>query len=1113
MNPIKSQFLKAGNLDDVVQLFINLGFHKSQGDDDFVDIEINDDTDFISLYVKNDDTQTIDSIAGRYVSGRKAVLEISGDFKEWVFARIGIEEKQRVLKYRISQSKVKKEENPIAIQRLASLKYNDDTSWDDLFDRKDISKKFYQEFKKKRFSIMNRIEGIPDEKNEDKSWYATILLNRIIFLYFLQQKGVLDKNERYLNEKFQEFEKKRKPFFAGFLKVLFFDTLCKEKEDRAPETSKITGNNVPYLNGGLFLKHELEDRYPHLDIPNRAFQDLFIFFESWFWNPSEREIGEGDQIDPYILGYIFEKSLGETKGESKSGGVYYTPPSLAIFLTRETILSHLANQISWFGVAPKKQDVLDTISSLSEEKLKELFQVLASLKILDPASGSGQFLVEALHELTEFYEALLKAGTTGKFPDLISLINQKLPLTGDQKSDLYAIRRYIVSENLYGVDLLNEAVEITKLRLFLGMIEDIENDIKEPLPNIDFNIRRGNSLVGFLHLPDFEKHTSMTKSLLAENLRKRYDLIQKYRHTKNPEEALVLRKKIKEEEVSIQVKLDAHFERKAGYEWKIKPKKKIDFIDLKNESKESLGLQRDIQHYKFKAQENHALHWELIFWGVMHGDGGGFDIVLGNPPWETWKPNSQEFFENHIKDFRKLNKTEAKQKVENLFKDPKNQKIKDEWISHNLRVSAVASYFSSSGMYPNRGSGDIALQKLFLERCFYLLNKRGTQGCVVPSGLYSDKGSTELRKMFFEKSNVHFIYGFENRKALFEGVHRSFKFILFSASRSNTPSPGIPSAFMMHTEDELLKAHAREKNSRFVDIPVSLLPKVSGEILALMEFKSQQQVELVQKIYANHPVLAEELEGVWNISLKSEFHMTNDSHLFIEKEQLKEMGCAFDPKTMSWKDKKGEKYLPLYEGKMIWQYDAYYEKPRYWLKEIDTRKVLLGKKKDTGQILPYQQPRLCYRDVASNTNQRTWIMARVPWNVYMGNSLSYVIPSESFNELASFAFLGIANSFVMDFILRLKITSNINIFYTKSLPIIRESKNPLFTQMADKVFSLLSSPKKKTQAIQTLKNQIDAMVAHLYALKKEELSHILSTFPLVENDIKEGALKEFQKLS
>ena len=313
MPTIKDQFLEADSLNKVVQLFADLGFGRSENNNAFTNIEINDETDFLSLHIKNDDTQTVDSIARSYVPGRKAVLEISSDFKEWVFARIGFEEKQRILKYRVSQDKVKKEENPIAIQRLASLKYNDDDSWDNLFDRKDISKKFYQEFKKKRFSIVNQIEGIPDEKNEDKSWYATVLLNRIIFLYFLQQKGVLNKNERYLNEKFQEFEKKQKSFFVGFLKVLFFDTLCKEKKDRAHETSKITGDDIPYLNGGLFLEHDLENNYPQLDVPNQAFQDLFAFFESWFWNPSEREIGEGDQIDPYILGYIFEKSLGETK--------------------------------------------------------------------------------------------------------------------------------------------------------------------------------------------------------------------------------------------------------------------------------------------------------------------------------------------------------------------------------------------------------------------------------------------------------------------------------------------------------------------------------------------------------------------------------------------------------------------------------------------------------------------------------------------------------------------------------------------------------------------------------------------------------------------------------
>lgn len=196
-------------------------------------------------------------------------------------------------------------------------------------------------------------------------------------------------------------------------------------------------------------------------------------------------------------------------------------------------------------------------------------------------------------------------------------------------------------------------------------------------------------------------------------------------------------------------------------EWKVRPKKKIDFID----EKKDLKAKEILNQFVLKTEEIKLFHHGMEFSTILHPSNPnlpGFDIVLMNPPWEVWKPNSQEFFGEHIPQFRELDKNEARKSVSNLFQ--KKPKIQEDWIRYCARLTSTAELFRNSDSYPNRGSGDINLYKLFLERGWNLLKERGSLGIVIPAGLYSDLGSKDLRKMLFQEGKIHFLYGFENRK-------------------------------------------------------------------------------------------------------------------------------------------------------------------------------------------------------------------------------------------------------------------------------------------------------------------------------------------------------------
>jgi hypothetical protein len=184
-----------------------------------------------------------------------------------------------------------------------------------------------------------------------------------------------------------------------------------------------------------------------------------------------------------------------------------------------------------------------------------------------------------------------------------------------------------------------------------------------------------------------------------------------------------------------------------------------------------------------------------------------------------------------------------------------------------------------------------------------------------------------------------------------------------SAQGTNPGTKSFPAAFMRHDVKELDSF----PNSDFLHIDIDLVPKLSPDSLSIMEFKSEMDIAIAKKML-RYPLLGEEIEGTWNLKLASEFHMTNDSHLF--------------------KTKPAEGRLPLYEGKMIHQFTNQWDnvQPRYWITEKEGRKALIGKEKDKGQLLDYQYYRLGFRDIARNTDQRTIISSIIP-NTFHGNKI------------------------------------------------------------------------------------------------------------------------------
>ena len=329
------------------------------------------------------------------------------------------------------------------------------------------------------------------------------------------------------------------------------------------------------------------------------------------------------------------------------------------------------------------------------------------------------------------------------------------------------------------------------------------------------------------------------------------------------------------------------------------------------------------------AGDQRFFHWELEFPEVFRR--GGFDAIVGNPPWETVKPNSKEFWSNYDPFFRDLGKQAALRRMAELRQDPEADRA---WRLYSLTIEQTSRWLRASGLYLHQGRGDLNTYKLFLERAYGLLRRGGTLSFVVPSGLYTDQGATELRTLFFERGAVRSLVSLENRKGIFP-IHRSFKVVLFSVERGGA-SPAVPCAFFIGRDARgrdlapdlpALRALLSDLEEHLLPLPLEAVRRFSPDTLSLMEFKSRREMEIAAKIYDNHPLLGEEVAGAWNVRFTTEFHMTNDSRLFRDRAWLEAHGCREvyptgepvaparrERRPTMWLGPYGERYLPLYEG-------------------------------------------------------------------------------------------------------------------------------------------------------------------------------------------------------
>jgi hypothetical protein len=749
---------------------------------------------------------------------------------------------------------------------------------------------------------------------------------------------------------------------------------------------------------------------------------------------------------------------------------------------------------------------------------KLLEDVLPNLALLDPACGSGAFLVAAMKTLIDIYAAVFGWIKFNGSPALKARLKK---IEADHASLDYFIKKRIITDNLFGVDIMEEAVEIARLRLFLALAASANTvEELEPLPNIDFNILRGNSLIGLMHVDSegFNKKKDLYLPTYDQVLRHRDLQLHNYRNaTEYSEDLASLRDKIAEVNARAQNTLDDLLledfrELKIKYEQATWDDKK---------GAEGKPLKRPLKLEDIQAL--HPFHWAFAFDKVMAR--GGFDAVITNPPWEIVKPNGKEFFEQHSELVSKKNMSihDFQDEQNKLLQD---NDIREAWLDYLSGFPHQSAFFRSAPDYANqigvvngkKVGSDLNLYKLFVERCFRLLRDGGQCGIVIPSGIYTDLGSKQLRSMLYETGQVRHLRSFSNERFIFEAVHHAFKFCLMIFARGGSTTD-FEASFRINPREAISASeldYFLEDPACALMIAWSLVKTLSPDSLSVMEFKHPLDVQIAQKML-NFPLLGQKVQCGWELRFSNDFHTTNDSDIFE---------TAARPHSR-----------PLFEGKMMWQFQHEYSEPRFWVNEKKGRARLLGTAADNGQTLDYEHYRLVYRRQSANTNERTLVATLAPRVFHVDNLATAVLTGSNGEQLIGACeqlyLASIFNSFVVDAAIRQKVTTNLNFFYLYQLPVPRLQSSddcfqPLMTGAAKLICTApefddlakaaglkpadhragVTDPAERA----SLRAELDAMVAHLYRLTEEEFAHILSTFPLVAKETKQAVLEEFIRM-
>lgn len=859
--------------------------------------------------------------------------------------------------------------------------------------------------------------------------------------------------------------------------------------------------------------------------------------------------------------------------ERKTTGSYYTHPSLVNQLIKSALLPVARDRLAAAGLPVIEEDAIGEVTvglltdyaGLTDEQREAGEAAILSIKVCDPAVGSGHFLVKANNALGA---ELARIRTGDEYPS---------------ETEVQAAKRDVLSHCIYAVDLNPMAVELCKVSLWINA-----SVADKPLSFLDHHIKCGNSLIGArpelmaqgIPYQAFDQKIVGNDPTTANAIRKdnrkeqagQLPLEWPVAVIETPEDLELWRRlsQLAEEKPHMareryaqyrtgtdyqRMKLEADFWT-AAFFWPLREGSRWvpthgEFRRLRGEGPEALPP-KALAQIAALAERHRFFHWYLEFPDVFAEDGGGgFGCVLGNPPWERMKLQEREFFAGREPEIANASTGAIRRRLISELSRT-NPALASEHSAAVRQTECQRGFVRRSGRFPLTGVGDVNTYAVFAELARSLVNPVGRVGIVVPSGVATDYTYREFFADIMEKSSLASFYDFENRQGLFPGTHRSYKFCLLTLASQAAPGADIDFVFFLTSASQLAD---QERHFTLTHDGLRLINPNTGTCPI---FRTRRDAELTKAIYRRVPVLVREsplADNLWGLVIRRIFNMGDPDVVdtCLSHDSLDDMLGV----------------LPMYEAKLIHQFDHRFasyrdsdvhyltpeEKrdpeptilPRFWVAEAEVT--------DRLSVRWDRQWLTCWRNVCRSTDERTVIAGIIPVSA-TDFTLRIGFSGDGHSHSAALLVANF-NSFVFDYCARQMIGgANLSDYIMKQLPVVPPDGYigelvafiiPRVVELvhtawdikafADDGWQEADAPMRaaitgqwEANAAETgghvgaeppswvevpprgfplppfkwheerrahLRAELDALYALLYGLTRDELSHILDTFPIV----------------
>ena len=917
------------------------------------------------------------------------------------------------------------------------------------------------------------------------------------------------------------------------------------------------------------------------------------------------------------LGSIYERLLEQEPVRDESGeivirpnpyarkdsGSFFTPQELVDLIVDRTLKPLVEERLSAFEkrAAELERDHRPRVERLAELVTLDPAVAALDLKILDPAMGSGHFLVTAVDFLSDYIAELVEyvpavpewmegeyvSPLVGRVEAIRADIVRRATesdwaLDESQLTDQTIIRRMVLKRCIYGVDKNPLTVELAKVSLWLHSFT-----VGAPLSFLDHHLRCGDSLIGMRVqggtqdlrrlIGLFASSAIQAAETATSGMRRIEDMSDA--DVSEVRESASLFREVEETTADLRGLLDFL----CGLGWLTAGMKKreqrdfeaplVDFLDQNSQSAYRLlssgpGAVDGVNPGNLDGSESGFgdiwgdamsiveregfLHWEVAFPGVWRGwqdarPDGGFDAVIGNPPWDRIKLQEVEWFATRAPELA-LAPTAAARRVMIRGLREQGDPLADDFDAAKDRADGLGQLVRRSGHYPLLGGGDINLYSLFVERAMGLVKPDGFVGLLTPSGIYADKTAARFFNSVSTGGRVSGLFDFENRRLgtglppFFPDVDSRFKFCVLVFGGEERRFDQTECAFFLHDTETI-----RNPERCFPLAPTDFA-RVNPNTGTAPVFRSRRDAEITRSIYERHPVLVDRSGGgerkVWPVRYRQGlFHSQNDSGQFLTSVQLESRG--FYPIAGNRWKKGNELYLPLYQGRMIHQFDhransvrvnsenihnPYVSEPvsnaqhadpwflprtQYWIPATDV----------VSAIPEVRQWALGFRDFARVTDVRTMIASLVP-QVGCVDTLAVLLPdNDCLDASATACVLSNFNSMSFDYVVRQKVQStHVKMYTIEQLPVIApEDYDRRFGDktareiVREHVLELTYTAHDmepfardlgyegqpfvwNEEDRRHLRARLDALYFHLYGLSREDAAYVLDTFPIVRRE-------------